>query len=74
MYLSEILISILHGFCLHGSPSSWMGKETVEVNVILDPYEMKKKVEIRIFRRLQNYNYLIALNNENMKHTEIESY
>ena len=51
-----------------------MGKETVEVNVILDPYEMKKKVEIRIFRRLHNYDYLITLNNESMKHAETESY
>ena len=36
-YLSERDISILHGFCLHGSPSSWTGRDAVDVRVTLIP-------------------------------------
>ena len=46
-YLSERHISILHGFCLHGSPSNWTGREAVEVRVTLIPYGVRGEYHMR---------------------------
>ena len=43
IYLSDRHISILHGFCLHGSPSSCTGNEAVEVSVTFIPYCEQQK-------------------------------